>query len=305
MSAGAPRAYRPAAAAPHPARRPGVIRRPATLAPAMVNTVLALAALYTFFPLVWTLLAAGKTPSAVQSGNVLTLHDFSIVSNVRLLIHYEHGIYFRWLANSFIYAGVGGAVGAFICVSAGYAFDKYQFQGKEMLFGLVLVGVLVPQAATTLPLYLAASKVHLVNTYWSVLVPCLVNPFGVYLARVFSAAYVADEVLDAGRIDGAPELTIFRLIALPIVRPGYVTIFLFQFAGIWNGFYLPLVMLTNTHLFPASLAIYEINGSLQNYGPHLLPFVMLGSLVSILPLIVVFFSLQRFWKAGLTAGSVK
>jgi multiple sugar transport system permease protein len=270
-----------------------------------VNWVLAITALYTFFPLIWTLFAAAKSAGAVQSGEVLSLHAFSIEANLRLLISYQHGIYLRWFANSVIYAGVGSGVGSLICVSAGYAFDKYQFRGKEKLFGLVLVGVLLPQAATALPLYLAASKAHLVNTYWSVLVPSLVSPFGVYLARVFSAGYIPDEVLDAGRIDGAGELALYRRLGLPMIRPGYVTILLFQFVAIWNAFYLPLIMLTNTHLFPTSLAIYEINSTFLTEGSRLLPFVMLGSLMSILPLLVVFMSLQRFWKPGLTAGSVK
>ena len=236
---------------------------------------------------------------------MLSFHNFDIATNFHLLFSYQQGIYLRWFANSLLYAGVGAGLGALICVSAGYSFDKYDFPGKEALFGLVLVGVLVPQAATTLPLYLAASKLHLVNTYWSVLIPSLVSPFGVYLARVFSAGYVPAEMLDAGRIDGAGELTLFRRLGLPLLAPGYVTIFLFQFAMIWNAFYLPLMMLTNTKLFPTSLAIYEINSTFRTEGTHLMPLVMIGSLVSIVPLLIVFVSLQRFWKAGLTAGSVK
>jgi len=274
-------------------------------APAVVNCLLALAAIYTFLPLIWTLLAAGKSPAAVEKGDVVSTHGFSIGSNLHLLVSYQHGIYLRWFANSLFYAGVGAGVGALICVAAGYAFDKYDFQGKEALFGVVLVGVLVPQAAITLPLYLAASKVHLVNTYWAVLLPSLVNPFGVYLARVFSAGYIPEEVLDAARIDGSGELTLFARLGLPMIRSGYVTIFLFQFAAIWNAFYLPLVMLTNTKLFPTSLAIYEINSTFLTEGTRLLPLVMMGSLLAILPLLIVFVSLQRFWKAGLTAGSVK
>ncbi|MDQ4215188.1 carbohydrate ABC transporter permease [Microbacterium capsulatum] len=286
-----------------PGRTPGA--RPRAMSRTAVNGALVLVACYTFFPFIWTVFAATKNSGAIQVGDVLSFKGFDLANNIHLLVSYHGGIYFRWFANSILYAGVGAAVGALICVAAGYAFDKYEFRGKEKLFLLVLVGVLVPSAATTLPLYLLASNVHLVNTYWGVLIPSLVNPFGVYLARIFSAGYVPGEVIEAGRIDGASEFALFRRLALPMIGPGYVTILLFQFSGIWNGFFLSLVMLTNMQLFPVSLGMYELNSSLASNGPELLPMVMLGSLLSIIPLIVIFISLQRYWKAGLTAGSVK
>lgn len=270
-----------------------------------VNTLLIITAAYTFLPLAWTALAAFKNAGAIQTGDVFSLNGFDPIGNVAMILDYHDGVYLRWFLNSLLYAGVGAGLGALVCVAAGYAFDKYHFWGKDKLFGLVLLGVLVPQAATTLPLYLLASKVDLVNTYWAVLIPSLVNPFGVYLARVFASGYVPDEALEAGRIDGAGELRMFWNLGLPMLGSGYTTILLYQFSAIWNGFYLSLVMLTDRNLFPVSLGIYELNTSLQSEGPEYLPVVMLGSLIAILPLVVVFISLQRFWKAGLTAGSVK
>ena len=295
----------PTPVVPVRALRQGRSRPRWTPSRAGVNTLLLVVTLYTFFPLVWTMFAGAKTASAVQTGDVLSLRNFNIVGNLRLLWRFQDGIYGRWFLNSLLYAGVGASVGALICVAAGYAFDKYEFRGKEQLFGLVLLGVLVPSAATTLPMYLLAAKAGLVNTYWAVLIPSLVNPFGVYLARVFSAGYVPNETLEAGRIDGAGELAMFVRLGLPMLRSGYTTILLFQFSAIWNGFFLALVMLTDQHLFPISLGIYELNTSLSSEGPALLPVVMLGSAVAILPLVVIFISLQRFWRAGLTAGSVK
>lgn len=280
-------------------------RRRWTPSRAGVNALLLAVTFYTFFPLVWTVFAGIKTAGAVQTGDVLSLRNFDIAGDFRLLWSFQHGIYGRWFLNSLLYAGVGASIGALICVAAGFAFDKYEFRGKEQLFGLVLLGVLVPTAATTLPLYLLAAKAGLVNTYWAVLVPSLVNPFGVYLARVFSAGYVPNETLEAGRIDGAGELAMFFRLGLPMLRSGYTTILLFQFSAIWNGFFLALVMLTDQHLFPVSLGLYEVNTSLSSEGPALLPVVMLGSVLAIVPLVVIFISLQRFWKAGLTAGSVK
>ncbi|NED89792.1 carbohydrate ABC transporter permease, partial [Streptomyces sp. SID11233] len=144
-------------------------------------------------------------------------------------------VYFRWYLNSLLYAGVGAALCAFVCVAAGYTFHVYRFPAKEKLFGLVLLGVLVPTTALALPMYLLASKVGVVNTFWAVFLPSLVNPFGVYLARVFCGGYVPGEVLEASRMDGAGELRTFWSIGLRMVMPGFVTIFLFQFTAIWNN----------------------------------------------------------------------
>lgn len=293
----------------HPHRAPdaptGSRPRRWTPARAGVNTLLVIVVVYTFFPLLWTALAASKNAGAVQTGDVFSLRGFDVAGNIQLLWDYHGGIYVRWFVNSLLYAGVGASLGALICVAAGFAFDKYDFRGKDKLFGLVLLGVLVPAAATTLPLYLLASKVGVINTYWAVLIPSLVNPFGVYLARVFASGYVPDEVIEAARIDGASEMQIFWRLGLPMLGSGYMTILLYQFSAIWNGFFLALVMLTDPKLFPVSLGVYELNSSLASEGPGFLPIVMLGSLVAIVPLLVIFISLQRSWKAGLTAGSVK
>jgi multiple sugar transport system permease protein len=172
------------------------------------------------------------------------------------------------------------------------------------VFGLVLMGVMVPTTALALPMYLLASKVGVVNTYWAVLLPCLVNPFGVYLARVFCAGYIPLEVLEAARIDGTAELRIFWSVGLPMVKPGYFTIFLFQFTAIWNNFFLPLVMLSNNKLFPLSLGLYAWNTQTHAF-PEFYPLVVTGALLAILPLVLAFVILQRHWKAGLSAGAVK
>lgn len=269
-----------------------------------VNGALALATLYMLFPLVWLVTAATKDTGGLLAGDALSFEDFNLGENLSRLADYGDGVYFRWYLNSLLYAG-GGALGcALICVAAGYAFDKYAFRGKEKLFGVVLLGVLVPTTATALPMYLLASETGLVNTYWAVLIPVLVNPFGVYLSRVFSAGYVPDEALEAARIDGAGELRAFWSIGLRMIMPGFVTVFLFQFTAIWNNFFLPLVMLSDRDLFPLSLGLYAWNTNTRG-EPEFYPLVVTGSLLAVVPLIVAFVSLQRHWKAGLTAGSVK
>ncbi|MFI5656360.1 carbohydrate ABC transporter permease [Streptomyces anulatus] len=274
------------------------------LSKSAVNVVLLIAAVYTLFPLVWLLTAATKDAGNLLGGDVFSSQGFDLGRNLSELTSYQDGIYFRWYGNSLLYAGIGALGCSLISVAAGYAFDKYRFRGKEKLFALVLLGVLLPSTALSLPLYLLAVETGTVNTYWAVLIPALVNPFGVYLSRIFSAGYIPDEVLEAARIDGAGELRTFWSVGLRMVMPGFVTVFLFQFTAIWNNFFLPLVMLSDKDLYPLSLGLYNWHSN-ANADPTFYPMVVTGSLLAVTPLIIAFVTLQRHWKAGLTAGSVK
>jgi multiple sugar transport system permease protein len=164
--------------------------------------------------------------------------------------------------------------------------------------------VLVPTTALALPLYLLASELRIVDSAWAVFIPLLTNPFGVYLAKVYADAAVPDEVIEAARVDGAGHVRIFFTVALPMMRPGVVTVLLFQFVAIWNNFFLPLVLLTDPKLFPVSLGLFQWS-TRQTQFPQYMPLVITGSLVAILPLVIAFVVLQRQWRAGLAAGSVK
>ncbi|NRQ39667.1 carbohydrate ABC transporter permease [Nonomuraea sp. NN258] len=271
---------------------------------ATVNTLLIISALYTLLPLTWLLFASTKSLSDLYSTSGFAFGEFNLFANIEAVAQENDGVFFRWYLNSVLYAGVGAAVSSLITVACGYAFDKYQWLGKEKLFGVVLLGVLVPTTATAVPLYLLASKIGLVNTFWSVFIPVLVHPFGVYLARVLSSGYVPGEVLEAARSDGAGEIRTFVSVAMPMLLPAYVTIFLFQFTAIWNNFFLPLVMLNDQRLYPLSLGLFSWEKQ-GNAFPEFHSLVITGSLLSVVPLLLVFLFLQRFWKAGLTAGSVK
>lgn len=279
-------------------------RRPRSMSGLAVNGALVLATAYTVLPLFWLLTASAKNTGDLIGGRSLSLSDLHLVENLQTLATHGDGIYFRWYLNSLLYAGLGALLCAFLCICAGYAFYVHSFRGKEKLFGLVLLGVLVPPTALALPMYLLASETGLVNTYWAVFLPSLVNPFGVYLARVFCMGYVPEEALEAARVDGAGELRTFWSVGLPMVMPGMVTVFLFQFTAIWNNFFLPLVMLSDSELFPVSLGLYAWNTQTTAF-PEYYPLVVTGSLLAVIPLVVAFVSLQRFWKAGLTAGATK
>ncbi|MEW5625026.1 carbohydrate ABC transporter permease [Streptomyces hydrogenans] len=293
---------------PAPRRRKGPVKSPSVLlSKAGVTAMLGLATLYTLLPLTWLLLSSTKSREDLFGTNGFALGDeVHLADNLGHLFSADGGVYVRWIVNTVLYAGVGGLLAAVFGVAAGYAFDKLAFPGKERLFALVLLGVMVPGTAMAIPLYLLAAEAGLVNTFWGVFLPGLVFPFGVYLARVFSASYVPDEVLEAARMDGASEFRIFCRVAFPMIAPGFVTIFLFQFTQIWNSFFLPLVMLSDQDLYPVNLGLYVWYSSALSQGhPEDYLLAVVGSLVSVAPLIAVFLMLQRFWKSGMTAGAVK
>lgn len=297
----------PAVRASTPHRKPGARLMPRLLSRTAVNGVLALAMLYTVMPLLWLLMAATKNMRDLFGTNGFAFgRTFDLGPNLAHLFAADDGIYLRWLGNTALYAVGGAFIATTLCVAAGYAFDKLSFPLKEKIFGLILLGVLVPASAMALPIYLLASKAGIVNTFWGVFLPSLVFPFGVYLARVFSAAYVPAEVIEATRVDGAGDLRTFLSIGLPMLRTAFVTIFLFQFTGIWNSFFLPLVMLTDQHLYPLNLGLYTWQTTSLNQGhPEDYLLAITGSLVAVVPLVIAFVTLQRYWKAGMTTGAVK
>ncbi|MFF7445377.1 MULTISPECIES: ABC transporter permease subunit [unclassified Streptomyces] len=290
---------------------PGTTARPrrgtsagTLLSKGAVNGLLLVAAFYTLMPVSWLLFAATKDHRDLFATSGFAFGDFNLFANLRDVFTFNDGIYLRWFGNSVLYSVIGSAASTLLCVATGYAFDKYDFKGKEKLFGLVLGGVLVPTTVIQLPMYLLATKAGVVNTYWALLLPALVNPFGVYLARVFSEGYVPNEVLEAARVDGAGELGMFARISLPMLAPGFMTIFLFSFTASWNNFFGALVMLNDDTLYPVNLGLFMWNSNTVQQ-PEFYSLVITGSLVAVVPLIVAFVCLQRFWRSGLTAGAVK
>lgn len=263
--------------------------------------------LYFLTPIWWLLVSSTKTGGQITGTAPLwfTLDSVpTFLANLGSLFTYSDGVFGRWLANSALYAGLGALLGTVIAAMCGYALAKYEFRGREAIFNIVLSGVLVPATALALPLFLIFSEVKLTNTLWAVFLPSLVSPFGVYLARIYAAASVPTELLEAARLDGASEIRTFFTVSTRLMAPALVTIFLFQFVAIWNNFFLPLIMLRDQVLFPVTLGLYAWNSQISQI-PELRVLVIVGALVSILPLIGTFLALQRFWSSGLGAGSVK
>ena len=271
------------------------------------HTFLVLLVLYFALPLWWLIVASTKNINGLFTGTGGPLwfdSEFDLVANVRQLFTQNGGIYWRWLANSFLYALVGGVGATVLSVLAGYGFAKYRFRGRNLYFSLLLGSVMVPLTALVIPTFVLLSDMGLTNTIWAVILPSLLSPFGVYLARIYAGAAVPDDVIEAARTDGAREWKIFRSIAMPMMAPGLVTVFLFQFVAIWNNYMLPYIMLGNDQLFPITVGL----SGLLNQGasqPAMYTYVITGALLSIIPLIALFLTLQRYWQVDLAAGAVK
>ena len=288
------------AAALEPSRSRG---RPATKI--VVTGILVVVAIYFVVPVYWVVVAATKTTDDLFGTNGFWFGDsFALFDNIGAVLTYNGGIFLRWLGNSVLYAGVGAVVATYLAAAGGYALAKYAFRGRNLIFGLVLGGVLVPGTATALPLFLLFSQLGLANTYWSVLVPSLVSPFGFFLCRIYADSTVDASLIEAARIDGAGELRIFLTIGLRIMTPALVTVLLFQIVGIWNNYFLPLVMLSDQELYPITLGLNNWNSQVDRL-PEFYELTTGGVLLSVIPLAIAMIVLQRFWRGGLTEGAVK
>jgi multiple sugar transport system permease protein len=260
---------------------------------------------YFLAPVWWLLVTASKTRAELRSSSGMWFGgSFELPGNVTDVLTHDGGLFLEWMANSVLYAGVGGLVATLVAAMAGYALAKYVFPGREAVFNVILAGVLVPTTALALPLFLLFSRVDATDTHLAVLLPSCVSPFGVYLARIYAAASVPDELIEAARLDGASEMRTFFAIAVRLMSPALVTVFLFQFVAIWNNFFLPLVMLQDSALYPVTLGLHTWNSQVP-HAPELQLHVIVGALLSIVPLIIAFLCLQRFWRSGLGAGGVK
>nr|MDT0660399.1 carbohydrate ABC transporter permease [Micromonospora sp. DSM 115978] len=266
--------------------------------------VMAVCTAYFLVPIWWLVVATSKPRDQFTNTNPLWFADVALLDNIGEVLAYRDGVFLRWVANSLAYTGGAALLGTLFAAMCGYALAKYRFPGRETIFNVVLGGVLVPATALALPLFLIFSRFSATDTFWSVFLPSLVNPFGVYLARIYAAASVSDDLLEAARLDGAGEVRTFFAISTRLMMPALVTIFLFHFVAVWNNFLLPLIMLGDERLFPVTLGLYTWNTQV-NQLPQLRGLVLTGALLSIVPLVVAFLLLQRYWRHGLGAGAVK
>ena len=267
--------------------------------------ILFIGALYCLMPLYWLVAATSKYP-----GELFALPSFmpgfggGFIDNIVGLSNYRGGRYWLWTFNSLLFAVGGASLSTIVSAAAGYGLAKYNFAGKNVVFAFLLGAVLIPGVVLAVPQYLLMSKIGLAGTYWAVLIPSILSPLGIYLCRIYANAVVHDELLEAGRVDGASEGRIFFSIGLAPMIPGLITVFLLQFIGIWNNFLLPFLMLSDERLFPLTVGLYTmLNAGTEQPGMY--TFIITGAFLSILPLVALFLLLQRYWRLDLISGSVK
>ncbi len=260
-----------------------------------------LLSIFFILPFYWMAQTSTKDVGQLMQGTFLPgrpnhfIHD-----NLIDLFAWENGVFSHWLTNSFIYAGVGSVVGTFFAAMAGFAFRRYRFFGRKILFIVILGFIMVPEFATALPLFIEFKNFHFLNTPWAFIVPSVLSIFGVYLMVVYWNQ-VPEEMFDAAMMDGARDSRIFLRIGLPVIMPGLTTLLILHFVGIWNNYFLSLIMLSDLNLFPLILGITTIN---NNSGTPLFNLVMMGAFLTTLPLLVIFLALQKFLAPKL-AGGVK
>ncbi|MFD1050974.1 carbohydrate ABC transporter permease, partial [Kibdelosporangium lantanae] len=190
--------------------------------------------------------------------------------------------------------------------AAGYGLAKYRFPGRRAVFAVILGAIAIPGTALAVPTFLLFSKLGLTNTPWAIIIPSLVSPFGLYLIWIYATDAVPDELLEAARIDGAGEVRIFLTVVLRLLAPGIVTVGLFAVVSTWNNYFLPLIMLSDPKWYPLTVGLNQWSAQAIGAGAEpVYHLVVTGSLLTIVPLVIAFLLLQRFWQSGLSAGSVK
>ncbi|MEU0196168.1 carbohydrate ABC transporter permease [Streptomyces afghaniensis] len=274
-------------------------------------TIVMLAVLaYFLLPLFWLAVASTKsTQDLFTSFGLWFSRSPQLLENIRETVTHDDGVFLNWLLNTVLYS-VGSALGAaLLAAAAGYGFAKYRFRGNNAAFSLMLGAIMIPTTALAIPTYLLFAKVDLVNTPWAIVLPSLVSPFGLYLMRIYAEDAVPDSILEAARIDGAGELRIFCTIALRLLAPGLVTVVLFTLVATWNNYFLPLIMLNDPRLYPVTVGLSswasQAVGGGSGANSNMLALVTTGSLLSIIPLVIAFLLLQRYWQSGLATGGVK
>ena len=263
--------------------------------------------IYAFLPLAWLVISSTKTQESLYTSFGLWFSGpFAFFDNIAQTLTYNDGIFVRWLGNTLLYvvAGAGGAT--ILATLAGYGLAKFTFPGKRAIFAVVLGAIAVPGTALAVPTFLMFSQMGLTNTVWAIIIPSLILPFGLYLIWVYAVDSVPTELLEAARVDGAGELRTFFTISIKLLAPGIVTVAMFAIVATWNNYFLPLIMLNDPALFPLTIGLQQWNMQATGVGSDpIFNLVITGSLLTIVPIVIAFLLLQRFWQSGLSAGSVK
>lgn len=264
----------------------------------VLNLALAAMALATVAPLAW-MLAASFMPAGQANAEPPPLWptEPTLDHYRELFQRLDLG---RSLLNSVVLASSVTAVSLILNSMAGYAFARLRFRGRDRVFNLLLAALVIPSQVAMLPLFLMLKQLGLVNTYLGVILPGMASIFGIFLVRQFALS-IPQDLLEAARVDGASEWRIFRMVVLPLLRPILVTLGVFVFMGTWNDFMWPLIVLTDDSMYTLPVALANLMG--EHFQDTEL--MMAGSVLTVLPVLVLFLSVQRSYIEGMMMGSLK
>ena len=273
----------------------------------LLTIVCALFAVYCLFPFVYLLINATKTQADFTSTFGLGFgHTFALWDNIKTVFTYQDGIFGRWFLNTVLYVVVGAGGATLLAIMGGYALAKFRFPGRKVVFAVIIGAISVPGIALAVPQFLLFAKLSLTNTPWAMIIPSLISPFGLYLMWIFSEQAVPTELLEAARVDGASEFRTFFQVSLPLLAPGIVTTALFTIVATWNNYFLPLIMLKDADWYPLTIGLNQWKDQASTAGGQAIQnLVITGSLITIIPLVIAFLCLQKYWQSGLAAGAVK
>ncbi|MEU4192361.1 carbohydrate ABC transporter permease [Kribbella sp. NPDC026611] len=279
----------------------------------IAGVVVTLFVLFFAIPIVWLLFAVTKSAKALTVSNPFSVGSWGdFVANWNQLFDFQDGAVTTWIGNSAVYA-VGALVITLVAgIPAGYALALTEFKLRRALLVLTLVVMLIPSTALVLPIFLELNSVGLIGSPLSVILPMSFFPFGVYLTYIYFSTSIPRDLLAAARIDGCSELQVFSRVALPLAAPIVALVAFFSFVQNWNNFFLPFVMLPSSDGYPVQVGLTSLLAATPAFNPSSagsdsiqLPTLALATIVSILPVLIVFLFSQRFLVAGMTAGGTK
>lgn len=279
---------------------------------ATVGIILVGFAAFFVLPIAWLLLAPTKTSKQLLLDGPFSFGSFdALAANWHALFAFQDGVFLTWIGNSAMYSFGAIVIMLLTTIPAGYALALTDFRGRKALLMTTLVVMLIPNTALVLPIFLELSAVKLIGTPLAVILPFSFFPFGVYLTYIYFSTAVSKDLLNAARIDGAGELRVFAQIAMPLAAPVIALVSFFNFTGNWNNYFLPFLMVGGTKS-PVQVGLANMLANVPQFNPTTatssvieLPTLALATLLSILPILVIFLFSQRFLVTGMTAGGTK
>ncbi len=265
----------------------------------IVDILLIIGLLISIFPFYWmVVMSTNKTsdiyrvPPKVIFGGQFWTNIINLFQNIN---------FFQNFLNTLVIACVITVCVLFFCSLGGFTFAKFDFPGKNILFGLILITIILPTASSAIALFVLMADLHLIGTLLPVIIPALVPAFGIFWIRQYAISAIPSDLIDAARIDGSSHLGLYWNVALPTLRPAIGFLGIYVFVTAWNDYYWPLIALTDPKQYTLQIALQQLNGVYNtDYS-----MVMTGTLLATIPLIIIFFFGARQFIANVTAGALK